>query len=149
MAKNPDAGFILMNKHKILILLLVIVLACDSTLEESGVPNVAVNIEINLSDVDNIALTQIGGYIYVVGGVRGIIVRHESQNLYRAFDRNCTFNPSVSTAIVDVHTSGFYLEDTSCNSTFDVNGFPTGGQADFPLKEYNITQAGDILFIVN
>ena len=149
MAKRQDEDFILMNRYCFLVLLLVFSSGCESAMEESGVPNVAVNIEINLSDSDNIALTQLGGFIYVVGGVRGIIVRYESQNIYRAFDRNCTFNPSISSATVDVHSSGFYIEDTSCTSTFDLNGFPTGGPADFPLKEYNITQAGNILFIVN
>ncbi len=149
MVKSQDVGFIHMNKHFIFIILLVLSLGCESTIEESGVPNVAVNIEVNLNDIDNVALTQIGGYIYVQGGVRGVIVRHESLNLYRAFDRNCTFNPSVGSAVVAVHSSGFYIEDTSCKSTFDFSGFPTGGPAVFPLKEYSVTLAGDILFIVN
>ena len=124
-------------------------LGCQSTIEKSGVPNVAVNIEINLNDIDNTALKQIGGFIYVPGGVKGIIVRRESQNSYKAFERNCTFQPSDACAIVDMDPSGFFMEDDCCGSTFDLSGFPTGDPAEFPLKEYGISLAGDILFIFN
>lgn len=149
MAGNQVGDFIHMSKYYHFVLLFVLMSACAQSIEESGVPNVAVNIEINLNDIENVALKQIGGFIYVQGGVRGIIVRHESQNLYKAYDRNCTFQPADASAIVEVHSSTFYIEDTSCSSTFDLNGFPTGGPAEFPLKEYGVSLAGDILFIFN
>ena len=149
MAGNQVGDSIHMNNNFHFFLLFVLLAACDSSIEKSAVPNVPVNIEINLNDIDNVALKQIGGFIYVQGGVRGIIVRHESQNLYKAYDRNCTFQPADASAIVEVHSSTFYIEDTSCSSTFDLNGFPTGGPADFPLKEYGVSLAGDILFIFN
>ena len=138
-----------MSKYFQFVFLFVLIMACESSIEKSGVPNVAVNIELNLNDIDNVALKQIGGYIYVQGGVRGIIVRRELQDLYKAYDRNCTYQPSVASAVVEVHSSGFYIEDTSCTSTFDLNGFPTGGPAAFPLKEYGVSLAGDMLFIFN
>ena len=149
MAENRAEDFILMSRHFLLVILFLSIHACEPSIEESGVPNVAVNEEINLSDIDNIDLKPIGGYIYVHGGVRGIIVIHESLNLYRAFDRNCTFQPLEASAVVEMNSSGFYIEDTSCTSTFDLNGFPTGGPAEFPLKEYKTSLAGDILFIFN
>lgn len=117
--------------------------------DDSEVPHVIVNVEINLNDIDNVDLSQIGGYIYVEGGVRGIILRRESQDIYRAFDRNCTFQPADECAVVDMHSSGFYMEDTCCNSTFDLSGFPTGGPAEYPLREYGVAVAGDILYIYN
>ena len=91
----------------------------------------------------------LGGYIYVDGGVRGIIIYHESVNSYKAYDRNCTFQPTDPCATVEMHSSGFYIEDTCCSSNFDLNGFPTGGPALFPLKEYNVSISGDILFVYN
>jgi hypothetical protein len=149
MAGNQVGDSIHMSKYFHFFLVAVLLGACDSSIEKSAVPNVPVNIEINLNDIDNVALKQIGGFIYVQGGVRGIIVRHESQNLYKAYERNCTFQPADASAIVEVHSSTFYIEDTSCSSTFDLNGFPTGGPAEFPLKEYGVSMAGDILFIFN
>lgn len=149
MAGNRAGDFILMSKQFILVLLFFGAVACEPAIEESGVPNVAVNEEVNLNDIDNIDLKQVGGYKYILGGVRGIIVRHESLNVYKAYDRNCTFQPSDPLAIVNIESSGFFMEDTSCGSTFDLNGFPTGGPAEFPLKEYRVSVAGDILIISN
>ena len=149
MAGSRAGDFILMSKHIVLVLLFFLTLACEPKIEESGVPSVAVNEEVNLNDIDNIALKQVGGYIYILGGVRGIIVIHESLNLYKAYDRNCTFQPAEASAVIDMNSSGFYMEDTSCTSTFDLNGFPIGGPAEFPLKEYQVSHTGDILFISN
>lgn len=136
------------NRSAIVVLCLL-AWACDTSVEQSPIPDVPVQLEVNLNDIDNVALKQIGGYIYLLGGVRGIILRRESQDIYRAFDRNCTFQPMDSCAVVSFHSSGFYLEDTCCGSTFDLSGYPTAGPAQYPLKEYHISQAGDILFITN
>lgn len=123
--------------------------SCEGNLNISPIPDVPVNVEVNLNDIDNVALKQIGGYIYTPGGVRGLIVYRKSQTEYKAYDRNCTFQPSDACATVDFHSSGFYIEDTCCSSVFDTDGFPTGGPAEYPLKEYQISQTSDILFINN
>ena len=149
MVVNPVEDFIHMIKHHLLFSFFLILIACEPKVEESGVPNVAVNLEINLNDIDNDPLKLIGGYIYADGGVRGIIIYHESVNSYKAYDRNCTFQPTDPCATVEMHSSGFYIEDTCCKSTFDLNGFPTGGPALFPLKEYSVSISGDILFVYN
>ncbi|MEN8248642.1 MAG: hypothetical protein ABFS32_06895 [Bacteroidota bacterium] len=138
-----------MKRHLFSILTIFAIISCNPMVDDSEVPHVIVNVEINLNDIDNVDLSQIGGYIYVEGGVRGIILRRESQDIYRAFDRNCTFQPADECAVVDMHTSGFYMEDTCCNSTFDLSGFPTGGPAEYPLREYGVAVAGDILYIYN
>ena len=149
MVGSQAKGFILMNKRNLILIQIAFLLGCQPAVEQSGIPNVAVNVEVNLSDIDNAALLQIGGYIYLQGGVRGIILFHESQNLYRAFDRNCTYQPSDLAAVVEVNVSGFFMEDLSCKSNFDLSGFPTDGPAEFPLKEYNVSVAGDFLLISN
>lgn len=148
MVGRQGKGFTRMNKWLVAILLLS-TLSCESVVEESPIPDVPVQVEVNLNDIDNVALKQIGGYIYANGGVRGIIVLRESTTTYRAFDRNCTFQPTDACAIVSFHSSGFYMEDSCCGSTFDLSGFPTAGPAEFPLKEYKVSQSGDLLFITN
>ena len=122
---------------------------CDSQINVSPIPEVPVNVEVNQNDIDNVTLKQIGGYIYVDGGVRGLIVYRKSQNTYKAYDRNCTFQPSDACAIVSFHSSGFYIEDSCCSSVFDTDGFPTGGPAEYPLKEYRVSSANNVLYIVN
>ena len=139
-----------MTMSRVLLLLAtVVLLGCEGNVNVSPIPDVPVNLEVNLNDIDNVALKQIGGFIYADGGVRGIILYRKSQNEYKAYDRNCTFQPEDICAQVSFHSSGFYLEDTCCDSVFDTDGFPTGGPAEFPLKEYRVSQAGDILFITN
>jgi len=131
------------------IIIILAVFGCEGNQNFSPVPDVPVNVEVNLNDIGNVALRQIGGYVYIDGGVMGIIVYRKSQNVYKAFDRNCTYESTSSDAIVSFHSSGFYIEDTSCGSVFDTDGFPTGGPAEYPLKEYQVSQASDILFITN
>lgn len=138
-----------MNRLLYIIIISIVIISCDPGVEQSNVPIVAVNIEINLSDIDNAPLAQVGGYVYITGGVRGIILRRESQDIYRAFERNCTFQPADECAVVEMHSSGFYMEDTCCNSTFDLSGFPTGGPAEYPLVEYSVAMSGDFLYIYN
>lgn len=127
----------------------IIFLGCEGNINVSPIPDVPVNVEVNLNDIDNVVLKQIGGFIYTSGGVRGIIVYRKSQNEYKAYDRNCTYQPADACAVVSFHSSGFYLEDTCCGSVYDTDGFPTGGPAEFPLKEYRVSQANDVLFITN
>ena len=64
------------------ILIIWFLVSCKPVIDDSEVPYVTVNIELNLNDIDNVPLKQIGGFIYVEGGVRGIILRRESQDIF-------------------------------------------------------------------
>ena len=133
----------------LLITAILLLAGCEGNINVSPIPDVPVNVEINLNDIDNVPLKQIGGYIYHAGGVRGLVVYRKSQNEYKVYDRNCTYQPRENCAVVSFHSSGFYLEDTCCGSVYDTDGFPTGGPAEYPLKEYRVSLAADILFITN
>ena len=115
--------FIPMSKLSILLLFLLLA-GCESSVEQSPVPNVPVDIEVNLNDIDNVALQFIGGHVYINGG-------------------------ADACAIVEVHSSGFYIEDPCCESVYDLSGFPTGGPANYPLKEYRVSLIDDLLLITN
>ncbi len=130
-------------------LVLVILFACDPNETNNVIPDVPVDIEVDLSSIDNLELQQVGGYKYFNGGVRGVVLIRTSLTDFVALDRNCTYQPTDSDAIVSMHDSGFFLQDTTCASVFDHSGFPTGGPAPFPLREYSITRSGDLLFIMN
>src|SRR5687768_13534090 len=43
------------------------------------------------------------------GGIRGIIVHRENTTTYRAFERNCSFQPNSACATVDIHSSTLYM----------------------------------------
>ena len=123
--------------------------ACMPSVEETNIPNVRVDIEVDLNSIDSQPLQQIGGFLYLDGGVRGIVLIHTGLTEYVALDLNCTYQPAQANANVVMDDSGFFLQDSTCTSTFDIHGFPTGGPASFPLKKYQITRSEDILFIVN
>ena len=123
--------------------------ACDDNMIEDGIPQVIVNETINLSNYQYQALGVVGGFVYIKSGVRGIIIYRQSANNYLAIERNCTFQPLDACADVSVDQSTLFLVDSCCNSTFDFNGFPTGGPASLQLRQYKTILNGNYLTITN
>ena len=123
--------------------------SCNDTMPDDGIPVVLVDETINLSNYQYQALGVVGGFVYLNAGVRGIIIYRSSVNEYLAIERNCTFQPMDLCADVKVDESTLFLIDTCCNSTFDFNGFPTGGPATIPLRQYKTTLNGNYLTITN
>jgi len=137
---------ILKNKYW---LLLVLFTACTPDRSDDPVPFIPfVDIVINLNLPQYISLRSDGGYSLVDGGVRGIIVYRENSTSYLAYERNCSFRPNEACATVNVHTSGLYMEDPCCSSSFNFSdGNPTGGPAWRPLVRYRTQLSGLTLTI--
>ena len=123
--------------------------ACDDEIIEDGIPVIIVNETINLNNYQYQPLNFIGGFAYLNAGVRGIIIYRQSLNEYIAIERNCTFQPLDECADVSVDNSTLFLIDSCCNSTFDFNGFPTGGPATLPLRQYRTILNENLLTITN
>lgn len=135
------------QKSGFLLLLLLGSMSCKKT-NNSQVPNTLVDITIYTTDPQFFKLNAIGGWVYITGGVRGIIVYHQSPDQYMAYDRNCTFNPSASNAFVSVDSTNVSAVDTSCGSKFLLyDGSVTKGPATFGLKQYNTLLSGSALRI--
>lgn len=113
------------------------------------VPNVIVNQQINLNDIRYSSLKVDKGWVYMTGGVKGIIVYREAASSYKAFERNCSYKPSSACSKIKVDGSNFYMTDSCCNSIFDFSGNPTSGPAFRPLKQYLVTQDNYLLNINN
>lgn len=128
---------------------LLVMSACDDTALNDGIPQVIVNETINLNNYQYQALGIIGGYVYVNAGVRGIILYRSSASEYLAIEQNCTYQPMDPCANVRVDVSSLFLIDTCCHSTFDFNGFPTGGPASYPLRLYKTSVNQNFLTITN
>jgi len=133
----------------ILFFSILLLQACDNQAIEDGIPLVIVNETINLNNYQYQSLNFIGGYAYLNAGVRGIIIYRQSLNEYIAIERNCTFKPLDKCADVSVDQSTLFLLDSCCNSTFDFNGFPTGGPASLPLRQYRTILNANLLTITN
>ena len=124
--------------------------ACESAINQDPIPQVLVNEQLNLNSLQNQALQLIGGYkILPEAGYKGLIIYRASTTEYRAFDLACSYQPTSDCAQVMVDDSDLFMVDTCCNSSFDFNGFPTGGPAQWPLQPYPVYLNGDVLTIQN
>jgi len=124
--------------------------SCKKSSSSSQVPNVFVDITVYTTDPQFFKLNAIGGWVYITGGVRGIILYHQSPDVYMAYDRNCTYNPSDAKANLVVDGSNISAVDSSCGSKFLLyDGSVTKGPAAFPLKAYQTTVNGSAIHIFN
>ena len=75
--------------------------SCDPEVYD-GIPYVFVEIDINLNLTDYLDLQRDGGFVYIMGGVKGIIIYRKNVTTYYAFEQNSPVNPSAACAIVEV-----------------------------------------------
>lgn len=132
------------------VLLTVLFYSCNKDNNNSGIPYVAVNIELYPANPQYISLYPIGGWIYLTGGSRGIIVYHFTQDEYFAFDRHCTYQPENSCGRVKMDTDNITALDSCCGSKFIItDGSVIQGPAGLPLKQYQTYYDGTTLHISN
>ncbi len=121
----------------ILLILLTVGSGCrNGDDDELFVPRVATDLTININLPGYSALSNPGGWAYVNGGSRGIVVYRSSLTDFSAFDRHCTYQvlDGCKISVLD----GIIAEDTTCcNSRFEIiTGFPTEGPADRQLQPF-------------
>ncbi|MBI3133932.1 MAG: hypothetical protein HYZ14_04580 [Bacteroidetes bacterium] len=106
------------------------------------------NVTINLDLPSYQALNSPGGYAYVNGGSRGLVV-YRNFDEFVALDRHSTYNSDDDCAIVSVNPDNiFELIDTCSGSRFSIiNGAVIEGPAKFGLKRY--TSYWDGAYTVN
>lgn len=132
--------------------LLISVCACSPDLTDDPIPPAVFDdIVIQLSLPQYLPLVTKGYYeIDSQAGVRGIIVYRKDVSSYLAYERNCSFQPNDACATVNVDVSGLFLIDPCCGSSFDFsNGYPTGGPAWRPLRQYKTYLNGTELTITD
>lgn len=113
-------------------------------------PNVYVNIYIYTTDPEFVNLNAVGGWVYITGGSRGIVVYRNSIEEFMAYDRHCTYEPSNSCARIEVEQSNITAVDSCCGSKFVLtDGSVINGPASLSLKRYPIKLEGNTLHIYN
>lgn len=131
-----------------LIAIFLLLISCSSELSDDPIPPVVfqdIVINLNLPEYNSLRTK---GYQYLSGGVRGIILyKLSNSSVYYAFERNCSYQPNSACATVDMHSSGLYMMDSCCGSTFSSSGDPTGGPAWRSLRRYSVIFSGDLLTI--
>jgi hypothetical protein len=134
-------------ERKLIIILLLFIHCGDSN---EYIQNVYVDIEIDLSLPEFSAINTVGNSMFLEGGNKGIIIYSFSNYEYKIYDRNCSFEPSLSCSYIDSINSTIAFCGC-CSSAFllDQNGSAANSPAILPLKQYNYSLNNTILNIYN
>lgn len=126
------------SMKKIGLLLIISSLICACNDKNDYIQDVYVNETINLNSPEYSNILMPGNSIFVEGGVEGIIIYHGIGNNYKVYDRNCSYEPSLSCSYIDSVNSGIAYCGC-CPSVFDINnsGEPINAPALLSLKQYN------------
>ncbi|MFZ1806805.1 MAG: hypothetical protein WAU36_06275 [Cyclobacteriaceae bacterium] len=136
------------------LLLSSILFSCDPNLVDDPIPIVSFNeVVVNLSFPAFVDLNREGGYKDISdlgGGVRGIILYRVSSSAFVAYEKNCSYTPNEACSTVEAHSSGLFMIDPCCTSSFNFSdGLPTGGPAWRPLRQYRTQLTGGVLTITD
>jgi nitrite reductase/ring-hydroxylating ferredoxin subunit len=118
---------------------------------KNGIPLVAVDLTLYINNPSYSDLHVSGGWAYITGGVKGIILFRSSVDEFIAYERNCTYQPYNNCSIVDVDSTNIFIVDIDCcNSKFSIiDGVPVNGPASQLLKQYSTSYDGNVLRIYN
>ena len=134
-------------ERKLIILLLLFIHCGDSN---EYIQNVYVDIEIDLSLPEFSNLNTVGNSMFLEGGNKGIIIYSFSNYEYKIYDRNCSYEPSLSCSYIDsINSTIAFCECCSSAFLLDQNGSAANSPAILPLKQYNYSLNNTILNIYN
>lgn len=127
-------------------------LSCKKDEQEqtySSIPNVTFDIRVNLNEPSSYAITNIGGWIYLDGGSRGLIV-YRTASEFIAYERHTPYQSDLACAFVAVDSTNVYAIDKCSQSRYLLlDGSVAEGKATIPLKRYRTSVFSDVLRIYN
>jgi hypothetical protein len=109
---------------------------------------VNINIDLNLPEFSDLQVS--GNSIFIEGGVEGIIIYHGVGDDYKVYDRNCSYEPSLSCSQIDSVDAGIAYCGC-CTSAFLLSNDASvlNSPALLPLKKYYWTLSGSQMHISN
>jgi len=109
---------------------------------------VNINIDLNLPEYSNLQVS--GNSIFIEGGIEGIIIYHAVGSDYKVYDRNCSYEPSLSCSKIESIDAGIAYCGC-CPSAFLLSNSANvlNSPALLPLKAYNWSLDNNILRIFN
>jgi nitrite reductase/ring-hydroxylating ferredoxin subunit len=130
------------RKYLIVLLgLFMLIPGCKNN--QNTIPEVLVDIQVNINNPGYFSLQAIGGWMYLSGGSRGIIVYRKSTNEFMAWERHCPFQPEDACGQVSVDSSNVFAVDYCCGSKFLItDGSIVNGPATLGLKMYQTSYDG-------
>ena len=111
-----------------------------TTTVQDNIPYQTVNINLYPNDPLYFRLQTVGGWMYINGGVNGIIIFRQTMTGatdFVALERTSTYLPNDANAAVKVLSDNFTLKDTVSGSTWQLNnGAVLSGPATLSLRQY-------------
>lgn len=122
--------------------------------DNSTVPNVSVNEYLVLSEPSNFALNAQGGWVYSIGGYRGLLVYRRyfngDDNDFVAFDRACPAHHGEGCGKVEVKNGDLFVTCPCDNKEWVLfDGSPYNGNPASPLRAYRLTFQNGTIHIFN
>ncbi|MPM02432.1 hypothetical protein SDC9_48681 [bioreactor metagenome] len=118
--------------------------------DEDRIPYVPVNIYIDINNANYNDLNAIGGYVYLTGGYKGLIVYRSSYESFVAIERACPYHPTGDCERLVVDTSGLTISDPVCGSQFLItDGSIVRGPSTRPAATYSTIFDGFYVRIYN
>lgn len=123
--------------------------SCKRDKYEDFVPYVPINITKNINNPELVNLQSIGGWAYINGGSKGLILYRKTENEINCFDRHSTYLPE-NNCITKVDSNNINVLDPCSSSKWNlINGDPIGGEATRSLVSYETDFNGDRITISN
>ena len=116
--------------------ILFILSTCNT--KDDYIQEVYVDIIVDLNLPEYSDLQASGNSIFIEGGVEGIIIYHGVGKDYKVYDRNCSYEPSLSCSKIDSLDAGIAYCGC-CSSAFLLSNDASvlNSPALLPLKVYN------------
>lgn len=127
-------------KLRFIFILLIFFTASSSGCKKNRtnpVPSIPFDITININLPTYNALTNVGGWAYVEGGSKGIVVYRASLTEFVAFDRHSPANDGTCPDPLVENEDNFLQLDDLCNDAHFsmIDGSPISG-SDYGLRKY-------------
>ncbi len=138
-AANPAKVFMTIPRLKTSLLFVLLFIAGASCRNQNAdfVPNVLVDLTLNLNNPSYQPVTVVGGHLFMpTQGYRGIVIYRANINEFQAFDMACTYRPLESCHVVALDSATSLLKCACCDSRFNFEGQLLQGPAGVPLKAY-------------
>lgn len=136
-------------KYLLLFFLLPLLVSCKKN-NPNPVPDVYVNLYLNITSTIYLELSSVGGFVNITGGYRGIVVYRVSSDEFVAFDRACPYDWQSDNGYVTVDTSGLTLTCAACGSQYLIlDGSNVKGPSAIMLKQYRNDFDGNNLHLYN
>jgi nitrite reductase/ring-hydroxylating ferredoxin subunit len=137
-----------MRRALALVIIAVFFFSCGKNADP--IPNVAVNLELPLTDPRLSALNTPGGLVLINGyGVAGLILYHSPFGGYVAYDRCSSYKPENKCAVTP-DAGDLTATDPCSGSVFSLtDGTPQKPPATTSLKSYYVTVSNYEIFVSN